>query len=166
MNYSLIILFTFFIIIFAFITKNKLNKKINKKMKGSNDSENFKDLNDIFINNSENRQIIDIIRIYNPIDGTILRSILDSHNIETYVKFNNMNNLYPGIQIPGHTTSIISIFADKLDETIPVFDEYIESLKKIEPTKIKSKIRNVIEFSIASQTMPSGRDKRFPELLK
>lgn len=163
MNLSFILMVSALLLIFSKIIKIKLSKPSTKK---NIDKENpFIDLNEKYITNGHNKKSIDTIRIYNPIDGDIIRSILDSADIETFISYNHMNNLYPGIQIPGHTTSIISIYEEKIGQAIPLINDYINNLKSHEKTKVSSKIRNITEFALFGQTMPKGRDKRIPELI-
>ncbi len=162
MNYYLIFGVGIAFILYLLIFRNK-----NKFLGDTSviDEEQFEDLNDKFCNNYNHRVSIDFVRVFNPSDTMLLRSLFDSKNIESYLKFGGMNNLYPGIQIVGHTSSIICVYEDKLEEAKIVVDEFKLAIKRANPEKPTSKIRNIVEFALAGQSVPSGRNKRLPEVL-
>ncbi len=140
--------------------KQKISREANKEPWETADS-----MNDLFLEKAEGRSVINLLRTYNPGDMALLRSLLDSAEINTFVNFDAMNRLFPGISLGNHTDMILSIFEEDAAEAKLIVSAYLEEQRNHDPEKAASGIRNVAEAVLGQYVVPSGRNKTLPELL-
>ncbi len=135
---------------------------------GEKVSEELMDLNDRFLAAAEGRPSVALVRSYNPEDVMVLRSLLDSAGIASYVRFQNMNSLYPKIVMGRNSDVLIDVFADELAEARLIAEDYIDRLKAeglINPGSKASALRNAAEMAIGGIIAPSSDTRLLPELL-
>jgi hypothetical protein len=147
--------------------RNKLAKKRPKNENASKKEswEATDSMNAVFLKNAEGKPVINLVRTYNPGDMALLRSLLDSAGINTFVNFDAMNSLYPGVNLGNHTDIILTIFEEDAAEAKEIVANYLAEQRDHEPEKAGSRIRNVAETVLGGYPMPSGRNKTLPELL-
>ncbi|MDA3958798.1 hypothetical protein, partial [Oceanispirochaeta sp.] len=104
MNTMMILLISILIIIGGVYAKFK----VDRSTRNSAEPEEQPDLNEKFLHNSQGQGVVDLVKTFNASDNMILRSILDSKGIDTYVKSNNFGNLYPTFDINNFASSVIS----------------------------------------------------------
>ncbi|WP_169313562.1 DUF2007 domain-containing protein [Spirochaeta africana] len=124
-----------------------------------------RDMNREFLSSSHGRVSVPLVRTHSPADMAVLRSLLDSAEIPSYVQFQHTSSLFPGITIQGYTDSLISVFEDSLPEAYEVVHEYITMLKHDRQGTPLSSARNVGEFLAMGYVVPSGDNRTLPELL-
>ena len=100
-----------------------------------------------------------------PADMAVLRSLLDSAEIPSYVQFQHTSSLFPGITIQGYTDSILSVYKDNLPEAFEIVHDYIAMLKGDRHGSSLSTARNVGEFFAMGYVVPSRDNRTLPELL-
>ena len=134
MNYINLILIAIIIILSAVFLnrKEKSQRSKNGKDKPVREENGFQDLNEKFLQNCEGKRIVDLVKVFRPHDRDILRSILDSEGIETYVKSNNFGDLYPTYDVFSFSTTVISIFAENTSPAKSIVEEYINILSNQE----------------------------------
>jgi hypothetical protein len=131
-------------------------------------SEELMDLNERFLAAAVGRQSVALVRSYNPEDVMVLRSLLDSAGIASYVRFQNMNSLYPKIVMGRNSDVLIDVFADELEEARLVAEDYIDRLKAESGASPHSKaaaLRNAAEMAIGGIIAPDSETRLLPELL-
>lgn len=131
-------------------------------------SEELLDLNDRFLAAAEGRPSVAIVRSYNPEDVMVLRSLLDSAGIASYVRFQNMNSLYPKIVMGRNSDVLIDVFADELEEARLIAEDYIDRLKaesRVGPGSKAAALRNAAEMAIGGIIAPDSETRLLPELL-
>lgn len=124
-----------------------------------------RDMNTEFLSACEGRVSISLVRLNSPADTAVLRSLLDSAGIASYVKFQHTSSLFPGITIQGYTDSILSVYEDNLPEAYEIVHDYIAMLKGDRHGSSLSTARNVGEFFAMGYVVPSRDNRTLPELL-
>ncbi len=131
-------------------------------------AEELMDLNERFLAAAEGRPSVALVRSYNPEDVMVLRSLLDSAGIASYVRFQNMNSLYPKVVMGRNSDVLIDVFADELAEAKLIAEDYIDRLKAESlnsPASKASALRNAAEMAIGGIIAPSSDTRLLPELL-
>ncbi len=108
--------------------------------------------NAVFLKNAEARAVVNLVKTHNPGDMALLRSLLDSAGINTFVNFDAMNSLYPGVNLGNHTDTILTIFEEDAVEAREIVATYLAERQSRDPV-------------LGGCPMPSGRSKTLPELL-
>ncbi len=148
-----------------------LRRKLAKKRRTQSEEapaeswETTDSMNAEFLKNAEGRQVLNLVRTYNPGDLALLRSLLDSAGINTFVNFSAMNSLYPGVNLGGYTDMIVTIFEEDAEEARQIVSGYLDGQRGHDPEKTGSRVRNVAEAVLGHFVIPSGRNKTLPELL-
>lgn len=166
MNIEYLILILSVIFVMAIITRyKKRHQNDPKKDKPNNSPEETDDLNEEFIKNLNDEEVVDAVKVFSPIDLKILRSVLASEGVNNYVLFPCINSLYAGIPISGYTDSIIQIKLSDKEEAVKIIKDYIftrtQRSKDIDPYEG----RNVIDFAAGGYAIPTAGDGNLPELL-
>jgi hypothetical protein len=131
-------------------------------------SQELMDLNDRFLAVAAGRPTVALVRSYNPEDVMVLRSLLDSAGIASYVRFQNMNSLYPKIVMGRNSDVLIDVFSDELEEARLIAEDYIDRLKAESGASPHSKaaaLRNAAEMAIGGIIAPDSETRLLPELL-
>ena len=158
MDYLYIILLSLLIlVILLFLMKRST-------IKGAGDQEeDFPDMNEIFLSHAKGRSVVDLVKVFNPSDEMILRSILTSENIDSYVKANHFGDLLGCSQESIFSTSVISIFEDTVGQATIIVQNYISNLYKDQSSAEDGDSTKV--HPIVSGMMPLSEIKYIPELL-
>lgn len=127
--------------------------------------EETEDFNEKFLRQHGNDPGVALVRTYNPEDLMLLRSLLDSSQINTWAEFAQMNSLLPGVVIPGHTDVVVYVGEDDLDEARTIVADYIETLRSGNVAHLGDIMRNLAEFSLGGYAQPNRGGKALPELL-
>ena len=125
--------------------------------------DDFEDLNEKFFNNAEGRSPIPFVRTYAPKDKMLIRSILDSEGIPTYVGSEHINNILPGVRIQGHADSVIYIFRDDRWRALPVVEDYIRDLVESANPGLNAR---AIDFAAVLAALPTSLNQIVPEILE
>ena len=140
--------------IIIFITRTKKYGYENSEY--DNDIDSI-DMNHEFIKEkaNTNKKIIDGIMVFSYVDAILLRSILYSCEINSFVQFFNVSSLRPGMIIEGYTDIKIAIFEDDFLEVNEIVNEL--NNQKINDGKIKfaNKVRNIAEYIICGSVVGS-----------
>ena len=160
-NTAIVIITISIILIIALINKVTNNSKYNE----NNDdkvNDNSVDMNEDFINNSKGHEIIPLVKVFCDSDKMIIRSILQSSQIRNYLELDNINSLYPGLQMNNLKEIIIFIYKDDVNDARTIIEDYI---KNINNNKSQNN-SNVIIDAISEIGNWSTRETRpIPELL-
>ena len=149
------------IVIFIFIIFKKYNEN-NSDKKIDHDETDFKDHNEDFFNKSQGKSIIPFIRVFAPKDKILLRSILNSEDIPTYVGSDHINNLLPGLRIQGHTDVVIYIFEENKNQAKVIVEDYIRNLIESINPEIDVKIG---DFFALINALPTSFNQILPEII-
>ena len=164
-----IIICSLAIIVYAIVANKKQRCKVSLDKSSNLEQDNLEDtiidMNEKFLKNKNQNEITKLVKVYNPNDMLILRSLLDGSSIETYVDKHSLNNLYPGVFGLGTLDSIIYVYKEKMEEAKIIVIEYINSLNSGTSNKKTSTMRNIIEFTSVNISVQSNDRKLFPELL-
>ena len=152
-----VIIFAFVIILFI----KKQNSNISSEEKNQEETD-FRDLNEEFFTKSQGENIIPFVRIYAPKDKIILRSILDSEGIPTYVASEHTNNLLPGVRIQGHSDIIIYIIANDQNHARDIVKDYIRNLIESINPDIDVKVG---DFFALINALPTSFNQILPEII-
>jgi hypothetical protein len=106
----------------------KRSAKVHEE--GKDEETNLADLNETFLKDVEGRTVIDLVKVFNPSDEMILRSILASENIDSYVKSNHFGDLLGCSQESIFSTAVISVFEDSSGQAKTIVQDYIHNLYK------------------------------------
>lgn len=145
--------------------KNTEQRKPSAEQEPSNEEPPLKELNEKFIRQAQGKEVIPFVKTYNINDRILIRSLLDSVGICTYLKPNSFSSLYPGVAINNHTDSILSIFTKDMPEARKVVLDYIEDLKNIDPEKRTPYLRHAAEYTLSGVVIPTNQDRVLPEIL-
>jgi len=168
MNYSTLLLLATGIILFALFMNRKEEKEDNEKegiIPEEKERDELPDLNDKFLENAKGRDVIDLVKVYNPQDSIVLRSILDSEGIETYVKSNHFGDLYPTYDLHNFATSVISIYKENSAAAKQIVEDYLLTLKKESYNRDSNLLENTLKTGSALAGIPPELSKFIPELL-
>ena len=127
MNYSHYALIAIIIIVMAIVLKRR---ETPSKREDQNKEDDLPDLNEVFLNHSGGRTVVDLLKVFNPSDLMILRSIFAAEGIDSYVKSNYFGDLYGSAKESIFSTTVISIFEDKVDDAKVIVQQYIQNLQK------------------------------------
>ncbi len=127
--------------------------------------EDLKDMNERFLDRSRGRTVIDLVKVFNPSDEMILRSILAAEGVESYVKSNHFGDLYGSAKESIFSTVVISIFEDKTDEGKKIVQGYIRNLLKDKVDGEESFQAPLQNAASAMVGLPASDLKYIPELL-
>ena len=168
MSTGFIVIMLIGIIIFAYIQRNKdlSTRQENQKKAEEGEEQNTRDLNEVFLDNKGDKKVTALVKSYFPNDTLIIRSILSSAGIESYVDKDALSTLYPGIRGFSKQDSIIYIYESKFEEAKEIVVEYIDNVKKERVIRSNSKTRNIIEYAAGGIAVPSGANRELPELME
>ena len=164
MNYVNVLLIALCIVFTAILLNREQNKK-NRKKREKGHPDDFPDFNKRFLENARGKQVIDLVKVYNPQDMIVLRSILDAEGIETYVKSNHFGELYPTYDLHNFATSVISIFNDNSAAAKKVVQDYLLTLNKKSYAEESNALEDAVKTSGLLVGIPPESSKFVPELL-
>lgn len=147
------------IFVFAVVKRRYENSKSNAKII------DFIDMNEKFLSKQSRFPMVKILRFYSEIDSIIIRSLLDSAKIPSYVEFSNMNNLYVGFPIQGYSDSFIFVRLNNVFDAKRILKRYIESARRENRNRYKTDWRQIIEIVVGGYSVPSVHSRYIPELL-
>lgn len=154
MNYSHYALLALVIFVIAIILKKR---EVSSKSDDQNKEDDLQDMNEVFLNHAGGRKVLDLVKVFNPSDLMILRSIFASEGIDSYVKSNYFGDLYGSAKESIFSTTVISIFEDKLDDARVIVQDYIRNLQKD---------TNDTDSSVAEDVQTTEADLKYlPEIL-
>ncbi|MFA6505678.1 MAG: hypothetical protein WCT14_06260 [Treponemataceae bacterium] len=142
------IVFISFAILVALFRFKKSRRPISvqgAREKTEDEESEFEDYNEKFLNNFGDNTMVKFVRAFNQNDVAVIRSLLADLGINTYVEFENVNNLYPGIAVGGYADLIIAIYERDLFEARIAVMEFIENLKH-DSTMVDSAARIIPEI--------------------
>ncbi|MDC7125445.1 MAG: hypothetical protein PQJ46_07750 [Spirochaetales bacterium] len=137
-------------------------KKSNINIIEVDNDEEKEDYNQEFIKNSDGKEVIPFVRIFAQSDKLLLRSLLSSENIYTYMTSENTNSLFPGRMIQGYTDMIIYIFKEDKKRAKPIVEDYILNLIENINPEIKVK---AMDFISVLALVPTSLNQIIPEIL-
>jgi hypothetical protein len=165
LNYSHYALFALVIIGISLILKRRETlSKSEEQIK----EDDLPDMNEVFLNHAGGRTVIDLVKVFNPSDLMILRSIFASEGIDSYVKSNYFGDLYGSAKESIFSTTVISIFEDKLDDARGIVQQYIQNLQK-DKTDADPSVSEHVQTAATVLTgipTPAADLKYLPELLQ
>ena len=161
-NIVFIIIALMIIMILGFYKRKKDNNIRNEEDKNVEKNKEIIDYNQEFLENSEGKEVIPFIRIFAQQDKLMLRSLLLSEGICTYVTNENTNSLYPGVMIQGYTDTVIHIFKEDKEKARPVVEDYILNL--IENIRPEIKVK-AVDFAAVLATLPTSLNQIVPEII-
>lgn len=162
MNYSHYALLVLVVLIIAVVLKKKDTSSGSPK---NTDQEDLPDMNEVFLNHAQGRAVVDIVKVFNPSDLMILRSIFAAEGIDSYVKSNYFGDLYGSAKESIFSTTVISIFEDKAEDAKVIVKEYIKNLLK-ESTRNENQIPPSVQAAASAALGLPGADLKYiPELL-
>ncbi len=141
---------------------------LNKHSSSKSDSgteEELTDLNERFLSRSRGRSVVDLVKVFNPSDEMILRSILAAEGVDSYVKSNHFGDLYGSSKESIFSTVVISIFEYKVEEGKRIVQGYIRNLLKNESAPEADLTTQVQSAASAMVGLPAADLKYIPELL-
>lgn len=165
---------TFFIVAFifvaAFVWWQQQQRKTGESLLEESKDNDFvpMDMNESFIAAAQKSksEIIDAITVYSVQDLNLIRSLLFSSGIESYVQNEHSSTIFQGIGINGLSSMTISLFKTDYEEATSIVEEYIVNKKKEDNNKrnVKNKARNIGEFIVSGSYVSSNQDIRYPEI--
>jgi len=159
MNYTFFIAGTIILFLVAYGLKKIEESQKNKEKE---DNEFVDDLNDSFFKNSHGENAIELVKIFNPYDRVVIRSILKSEGIETYVKSNIFGELYPTYDIHNFSTSVVMIYENDKEQAKEIVKDYLLTLDKKNYPLNRNKMG---QTTTALMGVPPTLSKFKPELL-
>lgn len=142
-------------------------KKRESSSRSEHTEDEMPDLNEVFLNHAGGRTVVDLVKVFNPSDLMILRSIFASEGIDSYVKSNYFGDLYGSAKESIFSTTVISIFEDKVDDARGIVQNYVQNLMK-DQTSGESSTAEEVKAAVSTQNdIPSSEyDLKYqPELL-
>ena len=125
MNMELyVVLLVAAILIFAVLKRRADHRGKSPKA----NSQPKEELNEKFLDNPTGSPVIPLVRIYSPTDKMVIRSILDSQQILSYVELEHLSSLWPGVMLEGFSDTIIYIYSDDRTAAEKLVKEYIQSI--------------------------------------
>jgi hypothetical protein len=158
-----IIILAFAILVIALVVKRKLAKKNEKGLKDKD--EDFRDINREFLDAAKSDRPIPFLRVYNHQDKMVLRSVLDSEGILTYLDLDHMSSLYPGFKVQGYTDSIIYVLERDIVTATGIAKDYIANLINVLHKNPVNKTQAAADFVSAVNFKPTSRNRVLPEFL-
>ena len=129
MNWIHITLASAFAVLAALVLR-RIREPERRKPKEENPFEDLPDMNESFLEHAGGREAVDLVRVFNPQDRMVLRSILFDEGIESYVKSNIFGELYPTYDIHNFATSVISVYREDGEKAKEITQSYILTLDK------------------------------------
>lgn len=139
--------------------------KLQKFVPGLTVKNQYFDFNDKFLNRSYIVKPVRLVKVYSQIDIILLRSMLDSAKIRTYLENDNMNTLYAGLAIPGYSDAFLSVEMKNLFDAKRIVREYLSKNRKNLRKSNKPEFRPIVEFIVSGYLVPSANTRNLPELL-
>ncbi|MDC7233643.1 MAG: hypothetical protein PQJ58_10450 [Spirochaetales bacterium] len=164
MNYYHLILLIFVCLVIVVLLR-KRNSSAESDAAGEKDE--MADLNEVFLSHAGDREIVDLVKVFNPSDLMILRSMLAAEAIDSYVKSNYFGELLGSAKESIFSTSVISVFKDSTEDAVSVVENYISNLiknKSSEEQKAILEKRDHVSLN-ESVGLPAADLKYIPELL-
>ena len=153
------------VFIFALIKRKSDTEKESQAQKGQvQEQQEFRDLNQDFLDKAGGRSSIQVVNTYNLNDLMILRSLLDAEGVCTWVDFENMQSLFPGVTISGYSDSCISVFREDKELSKEIISEYLINVQNNQ-AESSGKLRSIAEFAIGGYAIPNASTRLLPELL-
>jgi len=89
------------------------------------DGDDFEDFNDKFLRNLGGKEgAVDLVRAA-PDDVMLLRSLLDTEGVETFVQPSSLGDLYPTVATVGLKDAIVTIYREDLDLGRRVVEDFL-----------------------------------------
>ncbi len=159
MSNAVLIFLAIAIIMIVGFYKNKKSKSIGTHERLEDEA---LDYNQEFIENSEGKDIIPFVRIFAQSDKLMLRSLLSSEGVCTYITNENTNNLFPGRMVQGYTDTVIYIFKEDQAMARPIVEDYILNLIENINPEIRTK---AIDLVAAMALLPTSMNQILPEFI-
>ena len=106
MNILLLVALTLVAVVYFWFWWRRKTGKVTPRVE-----DEFEDLNEKFLRNAGQKDgTVDLVRVYEPGDLTLLRSLLDTEGLESYVLESQMGSLYPLETIPGFADSTVTVY--------------------------------------------------------
>ena len=159
--YNLILVAIAILAVYIFVFRKKKSANRNDTGVSQKDTE-FKDLDEDFFEKSQGRDVAPIVRVYASKDKVLIRSLLDSEGIPTYVGSDYINNLFPGVQLQGHSNTVVYIIADDRTRAKNVIEDYIRNLVSSMNPKIDAK---AVDFLAMISALPTSLRQSLPKII-
>lgn len=130
LNITQLALIAAILIALALLFNRIKEREDRKKKEASPLKEESPDMNEIFLSHSVGKEVVDLVRVYNPQHKMVLRSILFAEGIDSYVKSNHFGELYPTYDIHNFATSVVSVFREDSQKAKTIVEDYLRTLKK------------------------------------
>ena len=125
------------------------------------------DMDNEFIKETETKKtVFDFAKIYSIEDLIVIRSILYSCGINSFIQFFNMCSLRPGVGVDNYTDMRLSIFEDDSEEVKIIIQEYENRKIEDQKVKLKTKVRNIVEAIIGNWIVEESKSARSIEIME
>lgn len=156
---TILIFMAIAIIMIIGFNQRKKSKDVDNE---ENEKDEFIDYNQEFIESSEGQEVIPFVRLFSQSDKLMIRSLLSSENISTYITNENTNNLFPGRMVQGYTDTVIYIFKEDRERARSIIEDYILNLIENIYPEIKTK---AIDLVAAMALLPTSMNQIVPEII-
>ena len=157
------------LLLFGIFTRGKGTPKFLRGLESSRNGEiddTQPDFNQKFLDaGGEDRTPVDLVETFNPVDRMIIRSLLDSEGVETYIEASSLDTILPGVRFPGHSGSVIRIYEDKAGTAREIVEDFIADIKQDRAADINEKLKKLGDNAIGGYVIPPNQNRMMPKLL-